>query len=204
MVPPQIHNRLLLIFELWVLRFVINLLKVSLTTTLAGTIMFALFMAQLFMTTGEGPISAGAALIQWGMKGFNFMLFSVTGGGDFEGGISELGALMMAFSAPYLTAISIVIAIAETLTGKSLFRWLRWPLKSRLIALLAIFALLIIVSVGGSNLPNTEVPYWLRIVALSFFGGWSALLLLISHRISVKAESAFRRYRDRRDPSSNR
>ncbi|MEM6433996.1 MAG: hypothetical protein AAF773_09110 [Cyanobacteria bacterium P01_D01_bin.115] len=196
MASSKLRDRLSRYFELWALRFIINLFKFSLTTTLAGTLVFAVLLAHLLMTTGEGPLPSAAVLVQWAVQGFNFILFSVTGGGDFEGGITELGELVMAFATPYLMAISIVVSIAETLIGKSLFHWLRWSHKSRLIFLLAVFGLLMSLSVGASNLSATEVPYWLRIVILSLLGGWAVIVLLLLHSISLKAEQNFRRYRD--------
>lgn len=196
MVPPPYRYRWVQLLKIWVLRFFINLLKLSLTTTLAGNIAFALLMTYLFMTTGSAS-AAGDAIAQRGMQVFNFMLYSVTDSGDFAGGIGELGALIMAFLTPYLTVISSMVAIAETLTGHSLFRRLRWRLKLRLIALFTLFGLLMLLSVGASSSPGTDVPHAVRLIALSLFAGWSALLLLLLHGISLRAEAAFQQYRDR-------
>lgn len=197
MTSAKLRDRLVHYFELWAFRFVVNLLKFSLATTLAGTLMFAVGMAYLFTTTGEGSLSAGGRLLQGVMQGFNFILFSVTGGGDFRGGVPEIGELIMAFAAPYLTAISIVVSIAEALTGRSLFRGWRWSASLKFKALLAVFGVLIALSVIASNLPATEVPHWLRILLLSFLGGWAAVVWLLLHVASLNAEKAFRRYRDR-------
>ncbi|MDB9524536.1 hypothetical protein PN498_00925 [Oscillatoria sp. CS-180] len=197
MTSTRLRDRLVRFFELWAFRFAVNLLKFSLAVTLAGTLMFAVAMAYLFTTTGEGSLSAGGRLLQGAMQGFNFVLFSVTGGGDFQGGVPEIGELIMAFAAPYLTAINVVVSIAEALTGKSLFRGWRWTTSFQLKALLTVFGVLVVLSIAASNLPAIELPHWLRILSLSFLGGWAAVVLLLLNAVSLNAERAFRRYRDR-------
>jgi hypothetical protein len=195
MASAQFCDRLIYYLGLWVRRFVINLLKFSLLSTLIGVLVFALIIADAFMTTGNGSISPGAGLIQWALQRSNAILLSRSEG-DFEG-ISAMGQVVLAFAAPYLTAINIVVSIAETLTDRNLFRWLQWSIQSRLKVTLALFGLLMVLSVSASNVPATELPYWIRIVFLSFLAGWAIIVLLLLHRVSLNAETTFRRYRDR-------
>ncbi|MGG6240187.1 hypothetical protein ACQ4N7_16305 [Nodosilinea sp. AN01ver1] len=146
----------------WLVRFGANYVRLAVLTTIAGYVVFALILLRQIVAGGEPPISLGARAVVAVARGFNVMLVGVTGGGDFEGGFTELGGIVMTFVAPYLFWLSSGLAVVETLTGWRSLGWLSWPLRRQLQGVVGLWAVFTGLAIFQSVEPPQVFPYWLR------------------------------------------
>jgi hypothetical protein len=150
----------------WAVRFCVNVVRLSLLTSLAGYTIFTLFFVMLVVTDGKAPQTWVGHAITTLTGGFNVMLAGVTGAGDFEGGPEELGAIAIAFLAPYLLWFNVGLSVLETLLGRSLTQGLTCPLKRQLQVIGGLGLVALGLVLFQSPVSPSDLPYRVRFLVV--------------------------------------
>jgi hypothetical protein len=176
----------------WAVRFGVNVVRLSLLTSLAGYVIFTLFFLELVVTGGKAPQTWAGHAIATLVRGFNVMLAGVTGGGDFEGGPQELGAIAIAFLAPYLFWVSVGLSAIETLLGRSLPQGLMCPFKRQLQILGGLCLVALGLVLWQSSVTATDLPYRVRFIMVVVLFGIVGLQLVLLRVTFIASERLIR------------
>ncbi len=164
----------------WAVRFGVNVVRLSLLTSLAGYAIFTLLFVMLVVTDGKEPQTWAGHAVTTLARGFNVMLAGVTGAGDFEGGPEEIGAVAIAFLAPYLLWFSVGLSVIETLLGRSLTQWLVCPFRRQLQVVGGLGLVALGLVLFQSPVSPSDLPYRVRfLVVVVLFGVLAFQLVLL-------------------------
>lgn len=177
----------------FLIRYLVNLIKIPYLIVTLGGIIFALIFFLLLFSTQEGRIPDESSGVNLFLR-FLGPALDPTRQGNFSGGLGELGTNIYRFLFPYLSIASLIRTGLQTILQRDIFQKFRLNLKHYLQILLAFFGLLAVASLFAA----VPVPMMVRFLLFAFLYVYIAMNICFFYLIAKVGEQVQITYEKKR------